>query len=172
MTTNKPLAPASRARRRLGTLAMIASLGIGAAFAVSSPATAGRHRTDRPRHHHRDGRRPGEPVPVEIEVSDVPGSIVSARVILTDVVHTWTADLNIMLQAPDGTHRPADVGMPAGNDVNGTLTFADGGELLLETRRGRTRSSGPERTPRVGCMPTRSGLHVPVRELVRFARGR
>ena len=119
---------ASPSRRRLGLLALVASLGAGAAFAASSPAAAVEIAPTGP------GvtipsTGPASPYPSTITVSDV-ATVVSVRVTLTELVHTFTADLNIALMAPNGRTVLLLAGCRGGDDVNGTLTFADDGEVL------------------------------------------
>jgi subtilisin-like proprotein convertase family protein len=109
---------------------MIASLGLGAAFTVASPASARDLAPTGPGTTIGPAEGAASEYPSSIEVSDVPGSIVSARVTLTDLAHTWASDLNIVVQAPDGQTVLLMSGCRERDDVNGTLTFADGGEVL------------------------------------------
>ncbi len=65
--------------------------------------------------------------------------------ILTDLSHTFTADLNIVLQTPDGSLVTLMAGCRSGNDVGGTLTFEDGGERLDGSVFTGTGTYGPSR---------------------------
>ena len=89
-----------------------------------------------------------DPYPSNITVSDVAGSIVAVRVTLTDLVHSATGDLNVVLQAPDGRNVALLSSCRGADDVDGTVTFADGGETL----------DGSEAEERVG-----SGTYGPSR---------
>ena len=71
-----------------------------------------------------------DPYPSTITVSEVPGSIVDARVSLDGLVHPNAADLNIALQAPNGHTVVLMSGCRGGDDVDGTLTFSDDGQGL------------------------------------------
>jgi subtilisin-like proprotein convertase family protein len=142
MTATTTSLATSRTHRRLGRWAMIASLGLGAAFAVSSPATAAETAPTGPGMTIGPGVGGASVYPSTIEVSDVPGSILSARVTLTELTHTWTSDLNIVLQAPDGHTVLLLSGCRDRDDVNGTLTFADGGEPLELGRQNAVIGSG------------------------------
>jgi Ca2+-binding RTX toxin-like protein len=125
---------------------MIAALGTGAAVTVSSPGAAVEIAPAGPGVTIANVGR-ANPYPSDIVVNEGASTIVSApRVILTDLSHTFTADLNIVLQAPDGRLVTLMAGCRAGNDVGGTLTFEDGADPL-ETAGGFVGSGtyGPSR---------------------------
>jgi subtilisin-like proprotein convertase family protein len=166
MTISRPVVSVRRTRRRLGALAVIASLGIGAAITGSAPRAAAEVETS--------FTGPGVTIPgsgtigrasvypSEIEVENV-GRIVSVRVVLTELVHSWASDLNIVLEAPDGRAVLLMAGCRGGNGqgssaadrVDGTLTFADDGVVLADAMAGVTLGTGtyaPSRCeePRMG----------------------
>jgi Ca2+-binding RTX toxin-like protein len=108
---------------------------------------------------------PASAYPSEIEVEDL-GRIVSVRVVLTELVHSWASDLNIVVEAPDGRAVLLMAGCRGGNGqgsaaadrVNGTLTFADDGLVLADAMAGETLGTGtyaPSRCedPRMGPGP-------------------
>jgi subtilisin-like proprotein convertase family protein len=130
MTATTTALATSRTRRRPGRWAMTASLGLGAAFTVASPAAARDLAPTGPGMTIGPAAGTASAYPSTIEVSDVPGSIVSARVTLNELSHSWASDLNIMLEAPDGQTVLLMAGCRSSDDVNGSLTFADGGQPL------------------------------------------
>jgi VCBS repeat-containing protein len=110
---------------------MIASLGIGAAFAVSAAPAAAEVETPYPGPSVTiPSSGPASPYPSTITVGDV-GTVVSVRVTLNELAHNYTADLNIALQPPNGSTVVLLAGCRGAGNVNGTLTFADDGEVLL-----------------------------------------
>jgi Ca2+-binding RTX toxin-like protein len=126
---------------------MIAALGTGAAVTVSSPGAAVEIAPAGPGVTIANVGR-ANPYPSDIVVDEGASTIVSApRVILTDLSHSFTADLNIVLQAPDGRLVTLMAGCRAGNDVGGTLTFEDGADPLEVSSGGNFGSGtyGPSR---------------------------
>jgi subtilisin-like proprotein convertase family protein len=123
-------------RRCLGRWATIAALGTGAAFAAWSPSTAadraysGSGMTIGP------DEGPASLFPSTIDVAGVPGEVVSARVTISELDHSWASDLNIALQSPDGHTVALMAGCRGDNsssdEVSGTLTFADDGDVISD----------------------------------------
>jgi subtilisin-like proprotein convertase family protein len=115
---------------------MIGALGLGAAFSVSSPGTAADHAGTGPGMTIGPDQGPASLFPSTIDMDGVPGRVMSARVTLTDLDHTWASDLNIALQSPDGRMVALMAGCRGDNtssdDVSGTLTFADDGAVLSD----------------------------------------
>jgi subtilisin-like proprotein convertase family protein len=136
VTIRPPAPTGTRTRRRLGRWAMIAAVATGAAVTVSSPGTAANRAYSGPGMTIGPDEGPASLFPSTIDVDGVPGKVVSARVTLTDLVHSWTSDLNIALQSPDGRTVALMAGCrgdnDASDDVDGTLTFADDGEVLSD----------------------------------------
>jgi Ca2+-binding RTX toxin-like protein len=144
--SNPTLGTMRRAARRVGPWTMIVALGIGAASIVSSPGTAADRTATGPGLTVGPDEGPASRFPSTIDVDGVPGRVVSARVTLTDLVHSWTSDLNIGLQSPDGRTMVLMAGCRGDDDssdaVDGTLTFADGGELLADDTQGSDLGTG------------------------------
>jgi hypothetical protein len=119
---------------------------------------------------------PASLFPSTIDMDGVAGRVTSVRVTLTDLDHSWASDLNIGLQSPDGRTVALMAGCRGDNtssdDVTGTLTFADDGEVLSDDMEDHV--LGPERTPRVNAVRflRRRRATVPVRAGPRLARWR
>lgn len=80
-----------------------------------------------------DPPRTGTPYPSTITAADLPGVVTRARVTLNNLSHSFPADLEIVVVAPDGRFTPLMEGT-CGNDpdiVGQTFTFDDAAPTLL-----------------------------------------
>ncbi len=79
----------------------------------------------------------GTPYPANLVVSGLPPTGVTVRnVTLNGITHTWSGDVDIMLQAPNGTQNVillSDIGEGGTDYINNTYTFQDGAPAMAGT---------------------------------------
>lgn len=94
---------------------------------------------------------PANPFPSTINVTGI-SNVVDVNVTLLGLSHTFSSDLEIILEGPGGQRVALMVDVGGGNDwTNDDVTFSDGAAAIIGSSPGSSGTFSPTSGPAVGC---------------------